>query len=102
MEADLVQHAGVAYEAIPAAGVHGVGLRTLPGNISQLARGVIASRRILKRFKPDVLLFTGGYVAAPMAVAGARIPSLLFVPDIEPGLALKFISRTSRVIAVTA
>lgn len=102
MEADLVQHAGVAYEAIPAAGVHGVGLRTLPGNISQLARGVFASRRILKRFKPDVLLFTGGYVAAPMAVAGARIPSLLFVPDIEPGLALKFISRTSRVIAVTA
>lgn len=99
IEADLVQRAGVAYESIPAAGVHGVSIKSLPGNILQLIRGVAASRRILRRFKPDVLFFTGGFVAVPMAIAGWRIPSILFVPDIEPGLAIKAIaSFASRIM----
>jgi UDP-N-acetylglucosamine--N-acetylmuramyl-(pentapeptide) pyrophosphoryl-undecaprenol N-acetylglucosamine transferase len=87
MEEDLVKRAGIPYRSIPAAGVHGVGLRTLPGNVAKLMRGVIASRRILREYKPDVLFFTGGYVAAPMALAGGKIPTVLFVPYIENGLA---------------
>ena len=98
MEADLVKRAGMPYTAVPAAGVHGVGLRALPGNLVRLARGTLASRRILKQFQPHVILFTGGYVAVPMAVAaGRKIPSLLFVPDIEPGLALKTLARFASV-----
>ena len=102
MEADLVTRAGVPFTAIPAAGVHGVGLRALPANLARLVRGALAARRILSEFKPDVIFFTGGYVAAPMAVAGFRKPILLYVPDIEPGLALHFLSHFSRVIALTA
>jgi UDP-N-acetylglucosamine--N-acetylmuramyl-(pentapeptide) pyrophosphoryl-undecaprenol N-acetylglucosamine transferase len=102
MEQELVKRAGIPYRSIPAAGLHGVGLRALPGNIARLARGVIASRRILREFRPDVLFFTGGYVAAPMAVAGRKTPIVLFVPDIEPGLALKFLSRFADRVAVTA
>ena len=101
MEADLVKRADIAFEAIPAAGVHGVGLRSLPGNLLQLGRGYFASRRVVARFRPDVLLFTGGYVAVPMALAGRRVPSLLYVPDIEPGLALKTLARFAGRIAVT-
>jgi UDP-N-acetylglucosamine--N-acetylmuramyl-(pentapeptide) pyrophosphoryl-undecaprenol N-acetylglucosamine transferase len=102
MEEELVNRAGISYRSIPAAGVHGVGLRALPGNIAKLMRGVLSSRRILRDFKPDVLFFTGGFVAAPMALAGANIPTVLYVPDIEPGLALKFLSRFADVITVTA
>ncbi len=102
MEADLVKKAGLPYTAIPAAGIHGVGLRALPGNLLRLMHGVQASRRILKEFQPEVLLFTGGYLAVPMALAGRHIPSLLYVPDIEPGLALKTLSRFASTIALTA
>jgi len=102
MEADLVAQAGVLFETIPAAGVHGVGLRTLPGNLLRLGRGFFAARKVLRQFRPDVLLFTGGYVAVPMALAGLRIPSVLYVPDIEPGLALKTLARFADRIAVTA
>jgi len=102
MEEELVNRAGISYRSIPAAGVHGVGLRALPRNITKLARGVAASRRILRDFKPDVLFFTGGFVAAPMALAGRSIPTVLYVPDIEPGLALKFLSRFADVVTVTA
>lgn len=96
-----MNRAGIPYRSIPAAGVHGVGLHTLPGNIAKLTRGALASRRILREFKPDVLFFTGGFVAAPMALAGANIPTVLYVPDIEPGLALKFLSRFADVVTVT-
>jgi UDP-N-acetylglucosamine--N-acetylmuramyl-(pentapeptide) pyrophosphoryl-undecaprenol N-acetylglucosamine transferase len=101
MEAELVKRAGISYRSIPAAGLHGVGLRALPGNITKLTRGVFAALRILREFKPDVLFFTGGYVAAPMAVAGRKTPIVLYVPDIEPGLALKFLSRFADRVAVT-
>lgn len=102
MEADLVRREGIAYQAIPAAGVHGVGFWRLPGNILALGRGVLAARRILQAYRPDVLFFTGGYVAFPVAVAGRSIPSLVYVPDIEPGLAIKSIARYASRIAVTA
>lgn len=102
MESALVERAGIPLRTIPAAGLHGVGLRNLPRNLGLLARGVGASRRILHEFKPSVMLFTGGYVAVPMALAGRKVPSLVYVPDIEPGLALKTVARFAGRIAVTA
>ncbi len=104
MEEDLVKREGIRYEAIPAAGVHGVGARALPGNLWQLSRGFFASRRILRKFQPEVLFFTGGFVAVPMALAARlsrRAKSLLYVPDIEPGMALNTIARFSDCITLT-
>lgn len=101
MEMEIVKRSDIRFEGIPSAGVHGVGLRALPGNVLRLSQGYLESRRILFHFEPDVLFFTGGYVAAPMAFAGRRVPSVVFVPDIEPGLALKTIARSVDRIAVT-
>ncbi len=102
MEETLVKRMGIPFQTIPAAGVHGVGLRALPGNLAKLGRGYLAARRILRQFRPDALFFTGGYLAAPMALAGRRIPILLYVPDIEPALAIQSIARFADRIAVTA
>jgi UDP-N-acetylglucosamine--N-acetylmuramyl-(pentapeptide) pyrophosphoryl-undecaprenol N-acetylglucosamine transferase len=102
MESELVDRAGIPFVSIPAAGVHGVGLRALPGNLLRLWRGFWQARRLLRQYRPDVLFFTGGYVAVPMALAGRNLPSLIFVPDIEPGLALKFLTRIASKVAVVA
>jgi UDP-N-acetylglucosamine--N-acetylmuramyl-(pentapeptide) pyrophosphoryl-undecaprenol N-acetylglucosamine transferase len=101
MEESLVKRQSIAYQSVPAAGLHGVGLRRLPRNLLTITRGIFAARRILNEFKPDVLFFTGGFVAVPMALAGHSISSLLYVPDIEPGMALKSLARFADVIAVT-
>ena len=104
MEADLVKREGVRFVAIPSAGVHGVGWRSLPGNLWRLWRGFLASWRILRSFRPEVLFFTGGYVAVPLAFAswlGRFGRQLLYVPDIEPGLALKALARFVDSIALT-
>lgn len=102
MEADLVKRAGIDYTEIPAGQLHGVGIRRLPANLLATARGYFAARQVLRRFQPQVLFFTGGYVAVPLALAGRKIPSVLYVPDIEPGLALKSLARSARRIAVSA
>jgi UDP-N-acetylglucosamine--N-acetylmuramyl-(pentapeptide) pyrophosphoryl-undecaprenol N-acetylglucosamine transferase len=101
MEADLVKRAGFNFTTIPAAGVHGIGLKALMGNLARLVRGYGAARKVVREFKPDVLFFTGGYVAGPVALAGSKIPTVIYVPDIEPGLALKLLARFSDRIAVT-
>ncbi len=102
MEAELVARAGLQLTTLPAAGLHGVGLFALPRHLLQLARGYFAARRVLRQFKPDALFFTGGFVAAPVALAGSRIPTLAFVPDIKPGFTLRFIARFADVIAAVA
>lgn len=108
MEEELVRREKIPYKAIPAAGVHGVGLRTLPRNILQIGRGYLAARQTIRHYRPDVLFFTGGYVAVPVALAGwfyryngQRPCNVLYIPDIEPGLALKVLSRLADRIALT-
>lgn len=102
METALVAQAGLPFRSIPAAGVHGVGWRALPGNLLRLARGVLAARRVLREFRPDVLFFTGGYVGLPVALAGWRLPKVVYVPDLEPPLSLQFLARLAEVVALTA
>jgi UDP-N-acetylglucosamine--N-acetylmuramyl-(pentapeptide) pyrophosphoryl-undecaprenol N-acetylglucosamine transferase len=99
IENDLVGRAGVPFKAIPAGGLHGVGLKVFK-NLWQLIRGYFAARKLIREFKPDVLFFTGGYVAIPIGLAGHKVPILLCVPDIEPALALKTLSRFADRIAV--
>jgi undecaprenyldiphospho-muramoylpentapeptide beta-N-acetylglucosaminyltransferase len=101
MEASLVTRAGISFKAIPAAGVHGVGFRTLPKNSVALVKGYFAARKVIQQFTPDVMFFTGGYVGVPMALAGRKVPKVAYVPDIEPGLALKVIGSMADVTLVT-
>ena len=102
MEADLVQRAGLQFEAIPAAGIRGIGLRHLPSNAARLLSGAAAARSVLKKFSPDVLFFTGGYVGIPVAIADRATPRVVYVPDLQPGLALRFMMRKATHVAVTS
>lgn len=101
MEGEIISRQKIDYQAIPAAGLHGVGLRNLPGNLALLLRGYLKAGKIIREFKPDVLLFTGGYLAVPTAFAGRLVPSLVYIPDIEPGLAIKTIANLAASIAVS-
>ena len=100
IEADLVKHAGIEYRGISAAGLHGVNVLTLPKRLLKLAKGYFSAKNIIKDFKPDVMFFTGGYVGFPVAMAGKGVPSVLFVPDIEPGMALNQLSKNADVITL--
>jgi len=103
MEADLVLREGLPFKAIHSAGVHGVGWR-LPLNALNLARGFFEALSLGRSFQPDVLLVTGGFLAAPAAWACwlQRVPVVIYLPDLEPGLAVRVVSRIAARICVTA
>ena len=98
MEQNLVPRAGIPIRAIHAAGVHGVGWRSAPGNAVRLILGTVESWREMGRFKADVVFATGGYLTVPAVMAAwlRKIPVVLYVPDIEPALAAKFAARLAR------
>jgi undecaprenyldiphospho-muramoylpentapeptide beta-N-acetylglucosaminyltransferase len=101
MEETMLKQYDLTFEAVSAAGLHGVSLRSLLGNVNQLFHGFREAKGIIQRFKPQVLFFTGGYLGVPVAFAGRRIPSVVFIPDIEPGLALKAILRFAKSVLVS-
>lgn len=104
MEADIVPRAGVPFKAIEAAGVHGVGWRRLPGNVLKLMRGLGQTLEVVRQFRPQVVLVTGGFLAVPAALAAwlNRVPVLMYQPDVEPGLALHVVAWLATRIALTA
>ena len=89
MEKELINRLGIPFKAIPAAGLHGVSWKKVPHNIHQLMRGYAEACKIIRNFQPDVFFSTGGYLSVPVALAARNIPSIVFIPDVEPGLALK-------------
>jgi UDP-N-acetylglucosamine--N-acetylmuramyl-(pentapeptide) pyrophosphoryl-undecaprenol N-acetylglucosamine transferase len=97
-EAKLVPEAGFEFDAFKVSG-----LPRTPG-IAQVraalraAGAVRASRKILRRRRPDVVLGGGGYVAGPMVLAAAsqRIPAALMEADAHLGLANRLAAPFAR------
>lgn len=103
MEQQLVERAGLEIELIPAGGLRGKNPLAAAQGLAALLRGYRRSQQILRWFQPDTLFVTGGYVCVPVTLAArqANIASLIYLPDIEPGLAIKFLSRFVDRVAVT-
>ena len=103
MEQALVERAGVPFTAIPAGGLHGVGIVRMARNTLKLVAGTLKAWQLIGQHKPRAMLTTGGFVSAPVAVACwlRRVPILLYLPDIEPGLAVKFVAKFAAQIGVT-
>ena len=104
LESDIVSRAGLPFRAIRGGGLHGVGWRRLPLNALQLVRGLGEALGLVRTWRPDVALVTGGFITAPVALAAwlNRVPLLVYLPDLEPALAVRSISRLAARIAVTA
>ena len=103
VEKELVARAGLPYRSIAAGGLHGLGLIARLQNAIKLIAGTFQALRLIGQWRPDVMLTTGGFVAAPVAVACwlRRVPVVVCLPDVEPGQAVKFVARLATTITVT-
>jgi UDP-N-acetylglucosamine--N-acetylmuramyl-(pentapeptide) pyrophosphoryl-undecaprenol N-acetylglucosamine transferase len=103
IEEELAARAGLRFVGIPAGGVHGLTLWRAVQNLVKLMRGWAASYRLGRRERPSALFATGGYASVPVALAAwtLRVPILVYLPDIEPGFAVRLIARLASKVAVT-
>ena len=110
MEARLVPAAGHALRTIRIAGFQR-GLRPAAWgrNLATLLRlaglgPLRASLRILRDFRPDAVLGTGGYVTGPVLLAAAlrRVPTMLLEQNANPGLTNRLLAPFVRRIGLAA
>jgi undecaprenyldiphospho-muramoylpentapeptide beta-N-acetylglucosaminyltransferase len=103
VEERLVTRAGLRFVGVPAGGVHGLAPWRALWNLIKLIQGWGAAYRLGRRQRPAVLFATGGYASVPVALAAwtLRVPILVYLPDIEPGLAVRVIARLAAQVAVT-
>jgi len=86
-EAGLAAKAGLAFQALPVAGVLGRGWRSL-SLAWWLPRSLFQAVRALRRFRPDVVLGLGGYAGFSTVLAAwlMRIPTAIHEQNSYPGM----------------
>ena len=100
-ERALARDAGIPFHAIPASQVRGRSPWRVASGLFNLLRGERRARRWLQADAPAALFATGGYAAAPLgrAAAARGVPMLLFLPDVRPGWAVRFLQRHATTVA---
>ena len=103
VEKALVRQAGIPFESIAVSKIRGRNPLAALHGLWTMQRGFWQARRLVAGFRPDVLFVTGGYVCWPVTLAAWRagVPLLIYLPDLEPGLAIKSLARFARRVAVT-
>ena len=105
IEEVLASRAGIPFKAVETGQIRGRALGTAVRNLARMRHGIRQCETVLREFQPDVVLITGGYVAAPAAWAAwrhkPRIPLLIYLPDLTPGLSVQLTSRLAAKVAVS-
>ncbi len=102
LEADIVPKEGFNFATIE---VRGLERKISWQNVLTLvatAGSVWRSVQIIRKFKPDVVIGTGGYVCGPVLLAASflKIPTLIQEQNVIPGITNKILARFVDKIAV--
>ncbi len=95
LENDLVPRAGYSLKTID---VYGIRRSLSIENIKRAYKMITAmqeAKRLVKEFKPDVVIGTGGYVCVPVGLASKKyhVPLVLHESNAFPGMAVKVLSK---------
>lgn len=99
MEEELVPKAGYELVTLPAFGIErGKSFKAIKKNIStacNVLREIRACKKIIRDFKADVVMGTGGYASFPalMAACKLKIPTCVHESNAMPGLTTRLISK---------
>lgn len=93
-EAALAEKAGLPFQALPASGVLGKGLKGLL-SIFWVARGVVKAASALRAFKPQAVIGFGGYAGfCPVLAASLlRIPTAVHEQNSVPGVTNRILGK---------
>lgn len=107
MERELVAKAGYDYAAVEVSSfqrkLNAAGIRHNLHTVRVLASSGRQARAILRDFKPDLVVGTGGYASYPMvkaAAARAHLPTAVHESNMVPGLTTKLLESYADVIMV--
>ena len=102
LETRLVPAAGFPLDLIQVGQLNQVRLSTKLATLSKLPLGVLACRRLMRKFKPHVVFGVGGYASGPamMAAILSGTPRVAFEPNAVPGMVNRWVGRWVQAAAV--
>jgi UDP-N-acetylglucosamine--N-acetylmuramyl-(pentapeptide) pyrophosphoryl-undecaprenol N-acetylglucosamine transferase len=102
MESRLVPAAGFDLRLIEVGQLKNVSLMTRLRTLTDLPRGILACRRLIREFKPSVVFGVGGYASGPGMAAAlwTGTPAMAFEPNAMPGLANRLVGKRVQAAAV--
>lgn len=103
LEADVVSKKGIPFRAITAEGLtRKISWPALRAGLKSL-KGFGEAWRLIKNFRPQVVVGTGGYVCGPVVLAAALqgIPTLIHEQNAYPGITNKLLARFADKICIT-
>lgn len=103
LENDLVPRAGYELKTIDA---YGLSKKISVDNFKKIIKtikGIGEAKKIIKEFKPDIVIGTGGYICGAMVMAASsqNIPILLHESNAFPGKAIKMSAKRANTILVS-
>ncbi len=103
LESRIVPEQGIAFEDVTITGFRRSLTWENVRTVMRFVQGVRRSKQLLRKFKPDIVVGTGGYVCGPVVYAASRlgIPTLIHEQNVLPGLTNKFLSRYVDGVAVS-
>ena len=95
LETKIVPREGFDLELIRVGALKGVSVFERIKSLAGLPTSFLAALRILKRFKPDVVIGVGGYSSGPTLLMAAlsRIPTMIVEPNAMPGFTNRMLAR---------
>ncbi|MEA1960620.1 MAG: undecaprenyldiphospho-muramoylpentapeptide beta-N-acetylglucosaminyltransferase [Bacillota bacterium] len=95
LEKKIVPERGIPFQSIEISGIDRSSISKAGKSIVNIPRSIVQARRIIKAFKPDVIVGTGGYVSYPIVLAGTflGVKTVIHEQNAMPGLANKHLAR---------
>ena len=102
MEMERVPAAGYPIEGLPVSGFNRKNMFRNVKVLINLLQSMILARRIIRRFKPQVVIGVGGYASAPTlrAASALGIPTLIQEQNSYAGVTNKLLAKKAKRICV--
>ena len=100
IERKIVSDAGYTLETIPVSGLPRKVSLSMVGFFWKLGVSIVMSRRVLKRFRPSVVMATGGYVSGPPIIAALSLglPTVILEQNSYPGITNRKLGRFADIV----
>jgi len=102
LETKLVPAAGFPLELLDVSGLNRVGASKMAKGLLRLPKVFFASRAILRRFRPDLVIGVGGYASGPLVMAAALLgyPTAIQEQNSRPGFTNRVLGKVARRVFV--
>ena len=103
LETRLVPQAGFELSLIESAGLMNMGMAARLRGLAVLPKSFLGARRLLSKFRPDVVVGAGGYVTGPVLLTAALTgrPTLVMESNAVPGFTNRKLARFVKAAAVS-